>query len=95
MTASNATKSRFSARRLQALLATALVFACGSIAAADTSSASLQVSTHVVASCDISDDRIPTASCVGIKDPMINTAPELVINANGEQVQALVTTMNF
>ena len=77
-----------------------LVWSCASLAAAEAPSAksataSLQVSAQVVGHCDLSNDRIPTVSCTGTVNPMIDTAPALVTNAKGEKVAVLVTTMNF
>jgi hypothetical protein len=85
---------------MQALLVSVLVWGCASLAAAEAPSsksatASLQVSVQVAGHCDLSNDQIPTVSCSGTLNPMIDTAPALVTNAKGEKVAVLVTTMNF
>lgn len=94
-TTSATRKKKLSANRVSALFAAMLVWGSASLAAADSATATLQVSVQVVAKCDISNDQIPSASCVGTHDPMIDTAPALVTNAAGEKVSVLVTTMNF
>lgn len=101
MTSSTAStrSKKLSANRVSALFAAMLVWSCASLAAAETpaqsATASMQVSVQVIAKCDIKNDGIPSASCVGTHNPMIDTAPAVVANGAGEMVSVLVTTMNF